>query len=358
MLIALACGGVLAVFLAPSLPPRYLELVARIPQTLADDFWKLFHPLEALVYIFISAPDPEAPPVSSFWELVVFLAAGVATIAPFIRSRSLEARLILPALAILLEGSFAIVWSNRPFSSRQGILLVAPYMVVGAYALPYAWQRRQHQLLALASVTLLYVVTGFLSLLSFRFETKGALMVGLDGGARYVLTLYPLGAALSLIAVHVYRQSDRHWFVKSAFSALVAALVLVAGLYEIRGVLMLRESKRQIARWEDALPPQGPIVTDLWWLAAWAAPFFTQHEMYCVQDAAAVSDWLLAARAHGVETFTYASFTPPGPEQLGEANGLIPEAYHFTEGLHLTRFHLSAPAAAPPGAMEGGGDFE
>jgi hypothetical protein len=64
--------------------------------------------------------------------------------------------------------------------------------------------------------------------------------------------------------------------------------------------------------------------------------------MYCVRGPGGVADWVVVARARGVDTFTYASFTPIDPVALAALPGLGTEAYHFAEGLHVTRFHLIA----------------
>jgi hypothetical protein len=215
-------------------------------------------------------------------------------------------------------------------------------MVLGAYVVPYAWRERRYPLLVLVGSALFYLLIGFAVLLSFWIQWDGTFRAGLDGGVRYMLTLYPIGAVLSVIGLHLFRRSDRHWFVKSAVTAMVSIMWLVGVLYQLRGVQMVYFTRQQITRWESALPAQGPIVTDLWWLPAWVAPFFTAHEMYCVRGPGGVADWVVAARARGVDTFTYASFTPIDPGPLPAGPGLGAEAYHFAEGLHVTRFRLIA----------------
>lgn len=327
------------------LAPRHLEVLAHAPGALAASIRPGLLP-SALRQVFIRGVDPQQPPASQAWEWVTLIAAGVSLVAAFVSVPRWEAGLIFPSLVVLLEFSVLTVLSTRAYLSRHGVLLVAPYLIVGLYVLPVAWRRRDTPLLRLAAVTVLYAIAGFLAIFITRVNWDGSYQIGLDGGARYMLTLYPLGAVLSVVAVQHYRDSDRHPLAKSAFTILVAAMVILAVQYQLRGVEMLYNSRQLMSRWARALPEHEPVVTDSWWLGACLAPFFTTHEMYCVSEPAQLSAWLPAATAHGIAAFTLVSFSPLDGGTLGPtAQLLIPESDQFIEGMYLNRYRLGIDAA-------------
>jgi hypothetical protein len=346
--VLVACG-VLALLLvavdalAP-LAPRHLDQLADLTAALRYNAEKLPFFFHALLRVFINAPDPQHPGVSQSFDWLAFEAVCGVCLAPFLVRRRLEAGLVLVSLAIFLEYCLVTALPSRAYMSRHGVLLVAPYLIMGVYVLPEAWRQRQYPLLALATAAGFYAATGFGALFWSRIAGDGTYGIGLDGSARYLLTLYPMAVVMSLLAIRSYRQSDRHPLVKSGVTALMVAMVALAVHYHFRGVEMLYRSKQQIARWESVLPRREPIVTDIWWLAAWAAPFFVSHDMYCVREPAQLSRWVPAARAHGIDRFTFASFAAPDTKALA-SEGLRPDAYRFVEGLHLMRLSLGTTEA-------------
>ena len=349
--LALGCLSLALVAAAMrSLTPRHLDLLASIPGALAGSARRVGLLPSALLQVFIRAADPRHPPASQVWEWVTLAAVGAVLVAAFVRSRRLESRLAIPSLALVLEFSLFTVLSTRPYLSRHGVLLVAPYLVVGPYVLAEAWRRRDQALLRVAAVTMLYVGSGFLALFAVRITWDGAYQIGLDGGARYMLTLYPLGTVLSVVAVHRYRGSDRPPFVKSAFTALVATMMAVAVYYQFRGVEMLYDSKQQLSRWERALPEQEPVLTDSWWLAACLAKFFTSHDVYCVSGRPQASEWLAEAAAHGIAAFTFVSFNADGGSLPISVGPVTREDQYSVEGMHLSHFRLDTTTQARLGS--------
>ena len=167
-------------------------------------------------------------------------------------------------------------------------------------------------------------------------------MPGLVSSSRYMLILYPIGALLSLLVLRTYWRSDRSRLVKSAVSILIAAMVIVAIQYQVRGVAMLYRERERLTTWESALQGRGPVVTDVWWLASAIAPFFTAHEMYCVRKRDEVAGWAVTAAEHGIDRFTFASLKDIDGKELGSATvTLLPEAQKVVAGLHVATFRLA-----------------
>jgi hypothetical protein len=348
--IALICGAAtLAVILVRSLAVRHWQMVADIPGMVAWDLAKLPYLLKAAIYVFVGPSELGGELIVGAWDIAAFLAMSAAAVAPFVRSKRLESVLILPALVVLLEVSLRMVLSKPAYLSRQGVVSVAPYLVVGLYVLPYAWNRRDRRLLCLAVAGAAYAAAGFFALFTARVGHQGNYLIGLDGPSRYMLSLYPLGVVLTVIALQIYRASDRSTFAKSAFAVLVVALMIVSLLYEFQGFRMLRLNRQRLVSWQVAFAEQGaPVVTDVWWLPAALAPFFATHEMYCVEAPAAISGWLNAALEHGESTFTFASFEAVDPGQFGARDSqIIPVREMVVAGLHIAKYQATRSDGVP-----------
>jgi len=267
---------------------------------------------------------------------------SAAGAAPFVRSRRVEALLLVPALLILLQASLLMVLASHAYLNRQGILAVAPYLILAPYALADAWRRRDQRLFSLAVCAVCYAAIGFGMLFLTRFANDGTYLIGLDGAARYMLTLYPAGAALALSAVQSYRQSDRSALMRSTFTILTAGLVGVSMLYQVRGLQMLYGSRNTLVTWQQALQREDRVVTDVWWLAATCPAFFATHEFYCLPDRAALPDWVAEAAEGNAAAFTFVSRQPLTAGQFTSAAGqLVLTGQDVVADLYLYRFRLA-----------------
>ena len=327
------------------LTPRHWELVRTLPRLSRDTLLKGHLLLPSVVNIFFGPLEFEQRLPGWVWEIMLLAAMSAAVVAPFVRSRRLEAMLIVPALLILFESSVLMLLASHAYLNRQGVLAVAPYLIVAPYALADAWQRRDHPLLRLAGTTACYAAISFGVLFITRVAIDSTYLIGLDGAARYMLTLYPAGAVLALAAVQTYRRSDRSALMRSTFTILVAGLVGVSVLYQVRGLEMLHISRTTRANWQVALQREERVVTDVWWLATALAPYFTAHELYCIPRAQEPQDWTGAAAAHGVTSFTFASLDPVPADKFGVR--VRAEGERRVEELYLRRFLVAKPSLVP-----------
>lgn len=337
---ALLLGLAALLLLALIVPGRYRDLLAALPADLPGNLRKLAYLPHAAVHILLHSPAPEASSVERPGAWVALGALGIALAAPLARRRALDALLVLPALAVLLEFSLRLALSTRPFIDRQGVLPLAPYIVVGSQALVLA-RRGDRRLGVVVAAAAGAAVLGFLGLFTFKTTFDGGYHVGLDGGARYVLGLYPLGVILSLVVLHAYRESDRPAWMRSSFTVLVAAMMIVGALTELRGVRRLYESRALITRWAGALGEEGAVVSDAWWLLAEVAPRYVSQPMYLVEPVDRLPEWLALAEAGGVREFTLATFErlPTAILRRGTVQARVEEE-RVVEGMHVLRLRL------------------
>jgi hypothetical protein len=355
--IAFSILGVLGVLLAAydiggGMPERHRWILSVIPTYLSESVGKLRYVGEMLTSLLVDEAGNQAPVIPDLWRYLVLVACLVAVIAPWLRSARVEAIALLAALGVLLEFSLYLIVRPQPYISLHGFVPIAPFTVLGTYAVAAAWRQRSYPRLVIAGVAAMYVALALLVMFIFLLNRDGVVPTGLEWGNRYLFTLYPIGTVLALAGVYEYRRSQRTVVVKRAVSVAAAALLVCGLLLQIRGVWMLVESRRLVTTWQTALRGELPVMTDVWWLPAAMAPLFIDHALYCVRTNASLGEWLSLANAHGVDSFTFASFRRLDPRRIQHA-GLTAtsEDEQIVSGLHLTRIHI-APAAL--GAVPGG----
>ncbi len=335
-------SAILAWILFVSMPARYTDEYMPVLRNLGvASRAKLLHLPALLIGVFVQAHS--GPPVPSAGEWAMLAALLGAAVIPFIPVARLEMALGLAALLVVFQYGAITAISTPPYIGGQGIAVIAPYIAIAGYALAGAWRRREVPAVALAASAALYLLTGFALFFVFRSSVIGEFVVGLDGGARYVLTLFPLAAVAALLAIHSYRLSERPPLARSAFTVLVASMILVAAQYQLRGLRGLDDNRALISRWESAIAASGtPVVTDVWWLAAAVAPLAMREPFFCVNDRTRVSRWLELARKAGVREFTFASREPLlSTAALGpHAAELDAEETRFVEGMYLVRLRI------------------
>lgn len=236
----------------------------------------------------------------------------ICIFAVLVRSRRVEFALIIPSLLLMCGLTLYAVLTTQHYRSLHGFIICIPYSLIAIFGLNEAWKRREYSELLVYLSALLYFFLGVTSILVFRAGKATRSWPGLEWGQRYLLTLYPILALLSLLAIKRYWDSQRPQIFKLVVIALTVFMMAISFSIQLRGVWMLRQSRQTIAVWSNYLQMQSkdPVVTDAWWLPASLAPFFTTHEMYLVLNADDFSEWLLEVGADNVTEFTYVSSSP------------------------------------------------
>jgi hypothetical protein len=340
--VTLSLVAIVAVLLLA--PDRYRSMLTTLPGSMAEQVDKLRFVVPVLTHVFLGSPGREVWSVDRPELWAAFGAVAVLLVAPWLhpwRPR-LEPVITIAALAVLFEFTLHVALTSPPFLARQGAIAIAPYVAVAGYAIHDAWRRGDVARRRLASAGALAAAFAFLGLLAVRVNFDGSYQVGLDGGARYLLGIYPLGVLLTLLGLAAYRESDRPAWARSGFTVLVAGMMLVAAVVEIRGVQRVYDSRALLARWERAMPATPePVVTDVWWLPAVLAPYYVSHAMYVVDPTVGLRDFVAPAAERGLRELTFASNQKPTDDRLQvEAGGIRVLSTRFVEGLYVARIAI------------------
>jgi hypothetical protein len=344
--VALTIGLVLV--FGEAIPERHRWILSVLPASLVGTVGKLPYLAEIMTAVLVDAPGNQSPVVPQLLRYAVLTACAAMILAALLRSWRAEAIVLLTALAVIVEFSIYLVVRPGAFISLHGFLPIAPVIVLAPYVFLPAWRRRRHAQVAIVAAAAAYALLAFAAILVVVARPDGVVPTGLEWGNRYLFTLYPLGVVLALAALDEYRRSARPLLLRQVVSAAAAALLLCGVLLEVRGVWMLVETRRLVTVWQAALRDGPPVMTDVWWLPAAMAPLFTTHAVHCVRHTEDLVTWFPVALAHGVDTFTFASFQSLDAAQMQhDGFSVDTEPEQVVSGLHLRRVRIAAAAPAP-----------
>jgi hypothetical protein len=346
-LAALGAVVVIVLVLGGAVPARHLRVLENIPH-LVDRMWhKSDFFFDSIVRVFLGEPGLTNYRLLQIWQIAALMAIGGLIAAPFADTRQIEMVLILPSLFVLLQTSLLTALYTLPFLQRQGVLAVAPFIAISVYGFPEAWRRRDLRLLALSSAGILYAALGFIAIYVTRVaEHDGGSLLGLDGAVRYMLTLYPIGVALSVLALVSVRSSDAAPAARLCFSVMIVALMVVSVYYQALGVIEVGRKREVLVQWREELRKQEPVVTDVWWLPAVMAPYWVAHPFFVVprhsaaETMATVEEWATQAGARGTSAFTYATTWSVAPALESHSSVLLPLESSSILDLNIVRYQI------------------
>jgi hypothetical protein len=225
--------------------------------------------------------------------------------------------------------------------SLHGLLPIAPFLILAAWALPAVRRSRRFGQRFVAATAVLYLVCGAALIFVFAVEPNGDYRTGLEWGNRYLLVLYPLATVLALAGMRAWRRAT-HRHVRSAVTAVAAALLLIGLQMEVRGVSLLYGSRSLVAAWQQAVRGPLPVVSDIWWLPAAMAPYFADHPMFCVRDRDELATWIDHVQARGEQAFSVATLRDLAPPADAKGRFSVAEAQRIpVTGLRVTRYRLT-----------------
>lgn len=336
---AIAIAGAL---LAASafMPFRHAWVLSELHLYALGTLAKLPHLAGALVATLIDARGHSAPDLPAWLRAGALVAFAAAAAAAFLRPARFAAAVAVFATLAALTFSALVALLPAPYMSVHGLLPVAPFVILAAWAVPEAIHGGRFDRLFLAYATGLYAVLGFALLFTFTFDAGGAYRTGLEWGNRYLLLLYPLGAVLALAGFQSWRRAAGEKLGAIA-TAIAVGLVLCGLQMEARGLWVLYRSRALVAEWQAALTGE-PVVTDVWWLPAAMAPYFADRPMFCVRDRAELAAWMDSAHGRGADAFTVATFRDLAPPtRVGAPFAVVDVGRVPVTGLRLTRYRFA-----------------
>lgn len=327
----------------PYLPHRLQEFMARLPQRLVRFSDNLINLPDGLAAILVNSHASAGPRFA--WPGYGVVAVGLALVAPFLRPPWLKAACLFGGLGATCGLTAWLLLSKVPYLSMHGFFPMAPFCLLAPYAFVSAWRRGDPIALRLAAIGLVYLLIGVGAVFVILVGQDGQLKSGIEWGQRYLLTLYPLLTVLALIGVADYEHAERSRPLTRAVLALAAAAVLLGNGFELRALATADQELRVYATWDKALRRGEPVVTDASWLPATLADLFATQEMYVVESARHLGDWVEVARAHGVRRFLFASADDAKQRDFGTASSYRQREVQHLPRLLITPFEIPPPAA-------------
>jgi hypothetical protein len=266
----------------------------------------------ALPHLLINYSASEGLQLSEALGWLGIFALIISILAALIPAWRLELALVVPSLLILGGLTMYAVFTTQIYRSLHGFFLCIPYSLIVVFGLKHVWNQRKYNENLIYLSALFYFILGVISIILFRAGKEGTYWPGLEWGQRYMFTLYPLLAILSLLAAKRIWYSRRPEITKLVLISLTTILMIMSFSIQMRGVWMLHQSRQTIAVWLDYLQkqPGNPVVTDEWWIPASLASYFLTNEMYVVLDNDDFQKWLFEIGAETDSEFTYISSSP------------------------------------------------
>ena len=346
LLVLLGLTVALGAILNSSLTGRHKALIRVLPERIDQAFSGIANVPQGMIEVFINSQNL-GPEVSPAWLVAASVAVLLGLIAPLIRGVRVQAAVIVAALSMMLTCSASLIITGEPYHGLHGLFPVAPFVMLWPFALRHMWERHDARLLALGTATWVYLLFVFAAL-ALTYIHQGLLDVGMEWGQRYLLTAYPMLTVLALVGFRALHASLRPAWLRTLFISLVALLVAAGVCLEVRGLRMLYGTRSIMAKWDEAMRSEGPIVTTVWWIPPAVADLFITHEMFFTWRPG-VAQWVERARQQGVTSFTLAHTEPVTDEELGAPRGVhrvSGGSRTIAGGLLLTRFRID-PVAAP-----------
>jgi uncharacterized membrane protein len=324
----LVLGGTLALIMIPYFPLHRLLFHDPVPANAAYVFVPLAYLRRAgwrAIPDFLLGPPTDGGPdfgsLGVLFSALVFIAI-VSSLMRAFRPGSRPWRwahwLSLGCVA-LLSGLF--LFSSQPYHSTHGFLLSAPWALLGVCRAIEVWRRGDQRAQALTLTALFGLGAYAVGMLFLRGSSPHG---GLEWGARFALTLYPL---LAIMALWPLPAVDRR-----AATYVVWVVFFCLGIgFQLRGLRIIRSDKSLGATWNQELAtmPEDLIVSDVWWLPLSNAPGYDEKPIFIIQGASQLDQWVDKLNIiEGVDTFCLVTFD----------SGLVRALFQYNPSLRPLRW--------------------
>lgn len=294
-------GTILFILLLPYVP---LHQIMFGGQSLPDDASYIFVPF---AYIrsaqFQAIPDLLIGPgsdgqISSGWLDNVWAGAAVlAIICGFLNPDSQLVRRLLTTCWLICALAAAIFWFLPSYyRSGHGLLFTTPWALLGLSQTRAIWRSGDQRLRIFVLTTLGGLTAYAIFILVVRGSSPHG---GMEWGARFALTFFPLLAILGLCREGYQRLS------LIGQGAMISLVIIGFGMHA-RGIQVLMTDRSFSLELNQAISatPSRALITDRAWLPLNAAPIFDQKDWFFTPTASSLHDWAQLAHSHGVTDAT------------------------------------------------------
>jgi hypothetical protein len=313
---ALVAGGVLLGLLAPYFPLHQ----AMVGQSLPHNAQYLFYPFRYLARAeWRAVPDLLLGPaqdeaLDTGWLGGLWAIAAIVALAhSFEATRPGITRWVqYLALGITAVAAVFFLFTPAAYRSAHGLLFTTPWAIVGLCRAREIWQRGDWR----ARIVVLTVIIG---LAGYVVGVAGLRAAGphggLEWGARFAMTFYPL---LAILTAWDWPAAQA----KFGLRLLTGILVVLGVGFQLRGLQTIGHDKQVSAKLHQALlaAPEAEVLSDLWWLPLDAAPLAEQKSFFVALTPDQMGHWMETATAHHVQSFVIVTLKadlldalPPSP---------------------------------------------
>lgn len=302
--IGIACAS-LCVSISLLLYPVLHNVVLSDPRPGNTDY--LFYPLaylhhaqwRAIVDLLVGPPIEGS--LSTGWLGGLWaIAATVVLVHSFVKAQSAATRrlrIVGLMVTILLAAHF--LFTSDMYYAAHGLLSTTPWALLGIARARQIWNADGIRGRVITLTVLVGLLAYSIAILGFRASEPDG---GLEWGARFVLTFYPL---LALMAAWRLPNTEQSFALRITLAALIAL-----GLgFQVRGIWTMRQNQeynaaltRQIVQLSES-----HLVTDLGWFPLNIAPIYGQKATFIVDGIEELATWLDLAHDQDVAQFILAT---------------------------------------------------
>jgi multisubunit Na+/H+ antiporter MnhB subunit len=261
---------------------RYLNLPLAHVRTVG---WR------AIPDLLVGPPEEEgidAGRLGGLWTVAAIVAVAASWVP-----RQIGTARGLKLLGLALSGGAAAYFliTPTPFRAAHGLLFTTPWALVGFTRAREVWATGSPRMRVIVGTVILGLGAYTLAILGVRASSPQG---GLEWGARFALTFYPL---LALIVGWSWQSQPR-------FERVLIILLIVLGIgFQARGLMTIRQDKLINAALNRAIGslPEEHVLTDLWWLALNAAPIHEGPAIYSMKSPGEGAVIVTKASEHGLD---------------------------------------------------------